>query len=215
MMANLGCLPQVLYNCLQHEIPVAHSFPPFFLFRQEAVDVLAGTSSFCTSKNWTDEKQTASNFLTPWKLPPPHDHEIAFSFQRCCLNNTLIGNHQCTYYSIVCALTISKFCFSCSFGRSYKKTLFSERLSTMRTMKHPLACFSRPSTTRQWRCVDAKAIATTPSSSLPRLCRTILCWGGWGDNDDKDDDRRGNDDAHNVQPHSPNTQQQAIEEGVD
>jgi hypothetical protein len=41
----------------------------------------------------------------------------------------------------------------------------------------------------------------------------LLCWGGWGDNDDNNDDLRGNDDAHGVRPHLPNTQQPAIAGG--
>jgi hypothetical protein len=44
----------------------AHSSPPcVFLFRKEAVDVLAGTSSFRTSKNRTDQQQIATNLLRP------------------------------------------------------------------------------------------------------------------------------------------------------
>ena len=52
-----------------------------------------------------------------------------------------------------------------------------------------------------------------PSSSLARRCRTFLCWGGWGDNDDDNDNPRGNDDAYCDQPHPPNTQQPAIAGG--
>jgi hypothetical protein len=74
-------------------------------------------------------------FFDTMKIAPPHDREISFSFQRHWLLNSLISNCQCTYFSIVRALTISIFCFSCSCGRSYKKTLFSERSLTMRTMK--------------------------------------------------------------------------------
>ncbi len=74
-------------------------------------------------------------FFDTMKIAPPHDCEIAFSFQWRWLLNSLISDCQCMYFSIVRALKISNFCFSCSCGRSYKKTLFSERSSTMRTMK--------------------------------------------------------------------------------
>jgi hypothetical protein len=114
---------------------LAHLFPPFFLFWQEIFTFLDGLTVSCVTINRTDKQQTASNFSTPWKSPPPHDCKIAFSFQRRLLINSLIGNSQCTYFSIVRALTISNLCFSCSCGRPYKKTLFSERSSTMRTMK--------------------------------------------------------------------------------
>jgi hypothetical protein len=56
-------------------------------------------------------------------------------------------------------------------------------------------------------------ITTMPSSSLACLHCTLFCWGGQGDNDDDNDDPRGNDDAHGVQPNSPNTQQPAIAGG--
>jgi hypothetical protein len=52
-----------------------------------------------------------------------------------------------------------------------------------------------------------------PSSSLARLHRWLLCWGGQGDDDDNDDGLRGNDDAHGVRPRPPNTQQPAIAGG--
>jgi hypothetical protein len=58
-----------------------------------------------------------------------------------------------------------------------------------------------------------KVIATTPSSSLACLCCALLCWGGWGDDDVDDDDPRGDDNAHSVRPHLPNTQQPAIAGG--
>ncbi len=99
----------------------AHSFPPFFLFQRETFSFLDGLTISCITINWTDEQQTASVFSKQWKLTPPHDCKIAFSFQRRWLINSLIGNHQCMYISIVHALTISSFCFSCSCGRSYKK----------------------------------------------------------------------------------------------
>ncbi len=68
-----------------------------------------------------DRRATNSfQFFDTLEIAPPHDHKIAFSFQRHLLINSLIGNHQCTYYSIERALTISNFYFSCSCGRSYK-----------------------------------------------------------------------------------------------
>jgi hypothetical protein len=38
----------------------------------------------------------------------------------------------------------------------------------------------------------------------------LLCWGGRGDNDDNNDNLRGDDDVHDVQPHQPNAQKPAI-----
>jgi hypothetical protein len=113
----------------------SHSLPQFFWFRQDFFSFLDSLTVFCVTKNQTDKQKTASNFSTPWKSPPPHDHKDVFSFQQPCLINSLIGNCQCMYFSIVRALTILIFCFSCSCGRSYKKTLFLERLLTMTTMK--------------------------------------------------------------------------------
>jgi hypothetical protein len=49
----------------------AHSFPPFLLFWQEIISFLDSLIVSCVSKNWMDEQQAASNFSTPWKLPPP------------------------------------------------------------------------------------------------------------------------------------------------
>jgi hypothetical protein len=113
----------------------AHLFPPFFCFGGKHFPFLDGLTVSHLTKNWTGKQQTASDFSTPWTLPPPHDCKIPFSFQwRWCINS-LIGNCQCTYYLIVRALTISIFCFSCSLGHSHKKTLFLERLSTVTKMK--------------------------------------------------------------------------------
>jgi hypothetical protein len=56
--------------------------PLLILFRQETFSVPGGLAESCLTKNRTDEQQTASNFLTPWNSPPPHDCEIPFSFQR-------------------------------------------------------------------------------------------------------------------------------------
>jgi hypothetical protein len=80
------------------------------------------------SKNLTDEQQTNSfQFFDTMEIAPPHDCKIQISFQQRWWINSFIGNRQCMYYLVVRALTISNFCFSCSFGRSYKKTLFSEK----------------------------------------------------------------------------------------
>ncbi len=49
----------------------AHLLPPFFLFWQETFSVPDGLTASRVTKNQTDEQQTASDFLTPWKLPPP------------------------------------------------------------------------------------------------------------------------------------------------
>ncbi len=113
----------------------AHSFPPFILFWWAIFPFLDGLRVSCVTKNWTIEQQTASNFFTQWKSPLPHERDIVSSFQQHCLINSLIGNCQCMYFSIVHALMISNFCFPCGFGGSYVKKIFSERLSTMTTMK--------------------------------------------------------------------------------
>jgi hypothetical protein len=44
-----------------------HLLPSFFCFSWKHFPFIASH----LTKNWTDEQQTASNFLTPWKLPPP------------------------------------------------------------------------------------------------------------------------------------------------
>jgi hypothetical protein len=50
----------------------AHLFPPFFFgFGGKHFPFPDGLTASHLTKNWTDEQQTASNFLTPWKLPPP------------------------------------------------------------------------------------------------------------------------------------------------
>jgi hypothetical protein len=66
-----------------------------------------------------------------------------------------------------------------------------------------------------WCCVDAEGIATTPSSSLAHLRCMLLCWGGRGEDDDNDDNLRVDDDDFDGRPCPPNTQQPAIEEGVE
>ncbi len=61
------------------------------------------------------------------EIAPPHDRKIAFSFHQRWLLNSWISNRQCMYFSIVRALMISNFCFSCSCGHSCKKnTVFRE-----------------------------------------------------------------------------------------
>ncbi len=167
----------------------AHSFLSFFLFWWEADDNFL---FWPDARNWTDQHQTAAKFLTPWKSPPPHDCEIAFSFQRPWLLNLLISDRQCTYFSIVCALTISNFCFCCSCYHSYKKILFSERLSTMRTMKTSSCSLCMPFHNTAMALCQCRGNCHH-AHFLPRsLRRTLLCWEGRGDDDDDDDDPRDN-----------------------
>jgi hypothetical protein len=45
--------------------------PSIFLFRQGTFSVLDGLTASCVTKTQKDKQQTASNFLTPWKSPPP------------------------------------------------------------------------------------------------------------------------------------------------
>jgi hypothetical protein len=78
------------------------------------------------------------------EIAPPHDCNILIYFQQRWLINSLMGNPQCMHYLIVHALMISNFCFSYSFGRSYEKTLFSERSSMMTTMKTSSCLFCLP-----------------------------------------------------------------------
>jgi hypothetical protein len=117
-------------------------------------------------------------FFDTMGIAPHHDHKIAFSFQRCWLLNSLISDRQCTYFSIVRALTISNFCFCCSCGGSYKKTLFSERSSAMRTMKTSscLLCMPFHNTAmalcqRQGDCHHALFLPCTSPSYAPLLGR--------------------------------------------
>jgi hypothetical protein len=49
----------------------AHLFPPFFWFWREIFSFLDGLTVSHVTINQTDQQQTASNFSTPWKLPPP------------------------------------------------------------------------------------------------------------------------------------------------
>jgi hypothetical protein len=58
--------------------------------------------------------------------PPPHGHKISISVQLRWCNNSLFGDHQCTYCLIVHALTISNFGFLVALAVLTKKTLFRE-----------------------------------------------------------------------------------------
>jgi hypothetical protein len=116
----------MLPDLLRHPATIiggpAHSFPSFFLFWWEAEENFlfwpSPNSFFPTNRPAPNSRQ----FFDTMEIAPPHDREIAFSFQRRWLLNSLISDHQCTYFLIVRALTISNFCFSCSCGRSYEKT---------------------------------------------------------------------------------------------
>jgi hypothetical protein len=80
-----------------------------------------------------------------------------------------------------------------------------------RWYKNPLLNRSAsPSSPLQWRCADAKAIATMSSSSLAPLCPTLLCWGGQGDDDDNNNDLSGDDNVDDGQLPPLNTQQPAV-----
>jgi hypothetical protein len=57
-------------------------------------------------------------------IAPPPLLQVVFPFQQRCMINSLIGKCQCTYCSIVRALRISNFGFSCSCGCSYEKNIF-------------------------------------------------------------------------------------------
>jgi hypothetical protein len=194
---------------------LAHSFPPFF--------VLAG-NIFCTGQpnsilhNQKEDRQATNSFqfLTPWKsppTPPPHDCKNQISFHWQWWINSLIGNCQCMYYLIVRALTISNFGFSCSFGCSYRKTLFSERLSTMTTMitSSCLLCLLFHNTVMvpcycQGNCHYALLL---PCTFLP------YAPGGEGREMTITNNNypRGYDNVKNVRPHPTNTQQSAIGKG--
>ncbi len=206
------CITSVFCICLDGTVRGSGQFiPSIFLFWRETFSVPDCLTASCVTKNQTDKQQTASIFLTPWKLPP-HDCKIPFSFQQRWRINSLIGDCQCMNYLIICALTISNLGFSCSFGHSYKKHCFQRGHWQWQPRKHPPACFVHPSTTLWWYCVNAKMITTMLSSSLIPLCLhpMLLCLGGQGDDDDNNDNLRCNDNVHDVPPHPPGTQQPAI-----
>jgi hypothetical protein len=74
---------------------------------QKTFSIPDNLTASCVTKNRTDKKQQkAPDFLTPWKLPPPHDCKIAISVQRRSVTNTKI-----VYFLIVHSLMISKYLF--------------------------------------------------------------------------------------------------------
>jgi hypothetical protein len=60
-------VPLPRFRCILIGGP-AHSFPSFFLFWREADEIFL---FWPDARNWTDQHQTAADFSTPWKSPPP------------------------------------------------------------------------------------------------------------------------------------------------
>ena len=100
-------------KCLEVGGP-AHSFPllvysgvPLFFF------------SFFSGGVWTPKNRQTPNKERPsfWhyeNCPPPHRRNFTIDLQQCWSINRKIGNHQCTYYLVVRALTVADCCFFCS-----------------------------------------------------------------------------------------------------
>jgi len=90
-----------------------HSFPPFiFLARPFFLFfVLAGKAN---TQKQTDAEQRSNkerHFFRQDDNPPPHHHDFLIDLQQRWSINWKIGDRQCTYYSIVRALTVAVLLF--------------------------------------------------------------------------------------------------------
>jgi hypothetical protein len=89
-----------------------HSFPPFFFSGAPLFQFFLFWRELRTPKNRLDRRQTKRGpFFAKMIIPPPHHRDFPIDLQQRWSINRKIGDRQCTYYSIVRALTVAVLLF--------------------------------------------------------------------------------------------------------